>query len=388
MKINRSLLPPSPFVIADSNLTSSNVTEAEYSAYDAGTTYALGDRVRIVSPTAAVTMTIASPAVVTWTAHGLPDDTPVRFTTTGALPTGITAGKVYFVRGSLAATPNVFNVCEKPGGAAINTSGSQSGTHTGFATRHDVYESLVGSNLGNAPALFPLKWGRADSTNRWRMFDNSVSSQTSNVDSIATVHATTGIVDAVALLNIQCASVQITQTDDIDGVVYDRTFTGIADSGIQDWYAYFFEPIVYKTEILATDLYPYADASIAVTLTNTGGTALCGACIPGKVLDAGGTDYGMGLGIQDYSVKQKDTFGNYTILERAFNRRVTMMVFVESGLVDALINTLAEYRATPTVYIGADLYGSSAALGFYKDFNVEVRYPTLSLCSIEIEGLT
>ncbi len=44
-----------------------------------------------------VTITIASPCVVTWTAHGLYDGGTVRFATSGALPTGLVTNTEYFV---------------------------------------------------------------------------------------------------------------------------------------------------------------------------------------------------------------------------------------------------------------------------------------------------
>lgn len=82
---------------------------------------------------ATVTMTIATPCVVTWTAHGLSEGMPVVFTTSGALPTGITAGTVYYVGRSPAT--NTFNVSTTRANAAagtfVATSGTQSGTHTG-----------------------------------------------------------------------------------------------------------------------------------------------------------------------------------------------------------------------------------------------------------------
>src|SRR3990167_7140926 len=87
-----------PKHINNSYLLSSNVTESDYAAWDAGTTYALGDKRIVVSPSATVTMTIASPCVITCTAHGLIDNDIIIFTTTGALPTGITAGQHYYVR--------------------------------------------------------------------------------------------------------------------------------------------------------------------------------------------------------------------------------------------------------------------------------------------------
>jgi len=79
---------------------------------------------------ATVTVTIASPAVFSWTAHGLVAGTRIVFNTTGALPTGLTAASsVYFVIAA-GLTANNFEVSTTLGGSAVNTSGSQSGTHT------------------------------------------------------------------------------------------------------------------------------------------------------------------------------------------------------------------------------------------------------------------
>lgn len=74
------------------------------------------------------TITIASPAVVTVTAQTLPQNgAPIQLTTTGALPTGLTASTTYYV---INASSTTFNLSATKGGSAINTSGSQSGTHT------------------------------------------------------------------------------------------------------------------------------------------------------------------------------------------------------------------------------------------------------------------
>jgi hypothetical protein len=81
---------------------------------------------------ATVTITIATPGVVTWSSHGLSTGTPVIFSTTGALPTGITAGTTYYV---IAVDTNTFRIATSLAnalaGTAVNTSGSQSGTQTG-----------------------------------------------------------------------------------------------------------------------------------------------------------------------------------------------------------------------------------------------------------------
>ena len=73
------------------------------------------------------TTTIASPAVITQAAHGLLEGASVYLTTTGALPTGLLANTRYFVK---YLTVNTYNLSLTQGGANINTSGTQSGTHT------------------------------------------------------------------------------------------------------------------------------------------------------------------------------------------------------------------------------------------------------------------
>jgi hypothetical protein len=74
----------------------------------------------------AATVTIASPATVTAAGHGLTNGKRVQFTTSGALPTGILANTTYFI---INAATDTFNLSATLGGAAIGTSGGQSGSH-------------------------------------------------------------------------------------------------------------------------------------------------------------------------------------------------------------------------------------------------------------------
>jgi hypothetical protein len=82
----------------------------------------------VAPASATVTISIATPGVVTDTAHGLAANTPVKFTTTGALPTGLVAGTTYYVKEVLTA--DTYSVSATAGGSAITTSSTQSGTHT------------------------------------------------------------------------------------------------------------------------------------------------------------------------------------------------------------------------------------------------------------------
>jgi hypothetical protein len=90
---------------------------------------------------ATITMTIASPCVVT-TALNLADGTPITFSTTGWLPTGLLPGVTYYTKYLTATT---FNLAATSGGAAINTTGTQSGTHT-ISQRGVLLSSLSGAD--------------------------------------------------------------------------------------------------------------------------------------------------------------------------------------------------------------------------------------------------
>ena len=103
-----------PGAVADASLTNTGITRLS-----ASTSNVIGNP----------TISIASPAVITLTSHGMTAGDEVKFTTTGALPTGLTVGTTYYVI-STGLTTNTFEVSLSLNGTAINTSGTQSGTHT------------------------------------------------------------------------------------------------------------------------------------------------------------------------------------------------------------------------------------------------------------------
>jgi hypothetical protein len=282
------------------------------------------------------------------------------------------------------------NVTESEAAWAVGTNYASGATvYKAISGIHQKFTSLVNSNLGNDPETDDGTHWQADGpTNRWRMFDDGVQSQTTNADSIDVAMDLAGRLDSVCLFNISATSARITLTDPTDGLVYDETFNLVSNSGITDWYAYFFEPIVRVTDLVTTNLPPYAAAELEIVLSEVGETVKCGELVAGLSKDIGVTSLGAQLGITDYSVKQADDFGNFTVVERAFSKNAEFDVLVENGKVDYLQSLLASYRATPIVYIGEDAYTSTAVFGYYKSFTTQISYPDYAICSLQVEGLT
>jgi hypothetical protein len=260
-----------------------------------------------------------------------------------------------------------------------------------LTSTHKIYQCLIANtNFSpdvNLTGLTP-KWLQISATNRWAMFDAGWGTQTSIATPLTIVLTPGAIINSLALLNLSATSVTVSMLAGAT-TVYSNTIDMLGGLAVQDWYGYFFDPISYKTDLVLTDLPPYSSGVITITIANTGSAAKCGNCVLGAVYNLGGTQYNATAGIIDYSTKTVDTFGNATIVQRKYSKRMTAKLQIDSSFIDDVVTTLAAYRSTPIVWIGADnIYTSLIVYGFYKDFDVDIAYPTISYCSLTIEGLT
>jgi len=122
------------------------------------------------------TITIASPAVVTSTVL-YTEGAAVVFSTTGALPTGITAGTTYFAFNNVGLTFQLIDAA----GNVVNTSGTQSGVQSitpqdiplvqNFLTVSDTSRFIfaMGTNDYGSSVLDPMliRWSNQDDPFNW-----------------------------------------------------------------------------------------------------------------------------------------------------------------------------------------------------------------------------
>jgi hypothetical protein len=257
---------------------------------------------------------------------------------------------------------------------------------------HRIYEALENVTGGTSPELDVLlaapKWLEISATNRWKAFDGKIGSQTEQAESI-TFEITPGkVIDSIAFLNLDAVTLQIVSTDPVDGEIYNETIDLFTIAlGIYDWYSYFFSLQVLIVDIVKLDLPLYLNTVITITITSTGGTASVGDIIFGTQTNIGGTQYSPSVGIHDYSIKEQDDFGIWSITKRAFSKKMSCDITIETALIANVQNLLALYRATALVWIGSTDYGSLIVYGFYKDFEILIEYPAYAICNLEVEGL-
>ena len=254
---------------------------------------------------------------------------------------------------------------------------------------HSVYERLVAGTTATEPESDTVNWLRVSPTNRWKCFDKSISIATTQAGSITYTITPGEIVTSVALIGVVATSARVKITDPLDGVVYDHTTILQAPPVVADWYAYFFEPIKAATQDITIGLPTYRTAVFEITITAATGNASCSELIFGNSLDIGlGIQTGARVGITDYSRKEKNAWGDYTIVKRAWSKKASFEMTLNNSEIDYLQTVLAGVRSTACLWIGSELYESTVIYGFYKDFAITISYRDFSTCTLEIEGLT
>lgn len=254
---------------------------------------------------------------------------------------------------------------------------------------HKVWESLQASNLNHDPVTDtsdPPYWLQVSSTNRWRMFDQTVNSATSATGSIV-VEVQPGAINAVGLIELLGDTATVELLDGAE-VVYTST-QAIDQTPISDWYAYFFEPYQWAGALLFSDVPSYLTGTMRITIAGTG-TVECGGAVFGAQYTLGDTLVGVSAGIVDYSRKSTNDFGVTSIVQRAYAKRASAKLLLQNtelARAHALLSTL---RSTPCLWVADDDTQTFAPLviyGWYRDFAIDIAYRTLSYCNLEIEGM-
>lgn len=158
------------------------------------TTYA--DLFSVIAPSQTFTVTQASPAVFSATTHGLVVGDKISLTTTGGLLSGLATNTDYYVI-SAGLTADAFEVSLVPGGAAVNTTGSQSGTHTMYKNAWGKGDGSTTFNIPDLRSRTPIGKGATAPTYTLTFEDSQVNTGTDVVTILDTVFPAQG--QAVAL---------------------------------------------------------------------------------------------------------------------------------------------------------------------------------------------
>ena len=257
---------------------------------------------------------------------------------------------------------------------------------------HNIYEAITTTTEqpdAGAEAN-PPSWLYVSATNRYKMFDNGVGTQTINSETIDVTITPSQPYNAVALFGLEGATVQLIVKDSGATTVYDETIELTDYSGVTGYYTYWFSPYpdTSISEAAFLDIPLYTGATYQLIIDAGTGDAKCGEAVFGTQDSVAITNFGTSVGIKDYSIKNVDDFGNITIVQRAYSKRAEFDLTIETNEVGSFNKKLANLRATPAVYIGDPNRQETIIYGYYRDFSVVLSNPSISSCTLTIEGLT
>lgn len=257
---------------------------------------------------------------------------------------------------------------------------------------HHRYESVAGGQDAtppeNATGGDTPRWIDLGAENRWAMFDSRLGTATTAVDEITVTLSPGSSIGTLGLLELegvshvevtmqQGASVVYTRAIDLDSTPIDSVF---------DW---FFADLQLETEAVFMDLpQQWPSATITVKLTGSGAIGI-GMLVIGKPFEVGGAEWGVKASIDDWSLKKRDErFGTVEFVEGEYSKRVSLRTILEPHRFNAVYRQLAQFRATPCLYVPSaqQLFAGLIAFGI-ASFDVDVPYPSVYYCSLEIEGL-
>lgn len=257
---------------------------------------------------------------------------------------------------------------------------------------HKIYEAIqpVTStpNTTTPPHTLTTHWVEVGPTNRWAAFDTSGGTFSYSSGANIVFSFTMDRATSIALVELTARSVRIQATAPGYPNYYDQTYNLGDRAVINNWYDYFTADSFLATELIITDIPAIPATTFTITIENNGNPLQVGNLIVGTNIELGNTKYGAKIGIIDYSKKEVNEFGKATIVKRTFSKKMDVTLDVDNGIIDSVAARLNYLRSTPCLWVGANgAFESLTVYGFYRDYSVEIAYPTHSICSLQIEGL-
>jgi hypothetical protein len=226
-----------------------------------------------------------------------------------------------------------------------------------------VYESLADGNT--AVLTEKLKWLPLGATNRWKVFDKAVNSQTT-APGLLTFSVKPGVVaGTLMLLNMEGASVTVSQSE--SGYVKTQS---LVRHEVDNWYDFYYEEPIRAGDAVFTDIPPYPSATLTVAIDNGPGEAKIGACLVGKPLVIGKVTASFSAGVLSYSTSNADTFGNIEMVKRYNAPRMNFDVMIPAGREDEAYRVLRQFTDTEIGVIVGDAYAMGIGYGFLGQWDV------------------
>lgn len=258
---------------------------------------------------------------------------------------------------------------------------------------HRVYECRVAGVSATTPENDPTKWLDIAPTNKWAMFDNMRSQQTTNLDSM-TITITPGErVTALSLLGLEAQKVTVTMTVG-STIVYGPVVRGMSGRSTATWSQYFFGHFNYIPSLLLQDLPPVNGAVITILIENTTGqNVACSEVVVGNKIFLGHAQYNAESDSLNFSKIERNDFGESILLARRTVPKVNVDLMSDKTLVPQIRKARIDLNAVPALWSAMDdhyddpFFEAVFIYGIYKQFTINLSGPSYATVTLELEEL-
>lgn len=283
---------------------------------------------------------------------------------------------------STAAEPGVGEVVWNP--ATPYTAGQT----VYLAANHTRYERLISGTTAGSPDVDSDNWVEIGPTNRFAMFDLLRNTGTVSASPLV-VEITPGQrIDSLGLVGLVADSVTVEMHND-DVLEYSRT-VNLSTRQTSSWYEYFHGVFSYRTALALFDLPPFAAGVVTVTFTRATGDVTVGGLILGMSAYLGNTQYNAESDALNFSVVERDAFGNSRLIPRRSVPKTNQTLFCEKVRVNKVIKVRDDLNAVPALWSGLDdaqdgYFEALLILGYYRRFTISLDHPDIAQISLELE---
>jgi hypothetical protein len=262
------------------------------------------------------------------------------------------------------------------------------------STTHKMYECIAEhTGITTLPEDDPNRWVAIKPTQKWAMFDTSVSTQTTATTTLSVV-ITPGFFNTFKFYGFSGGTLDWTYKDAPAGTVMDSGTVSLIGP-YDDEYDWMWGPYRTKDKLTISNLIPYATAELSITLSASSGTTVgigmmaIGDERPLFIGDWGGTQYGAEANPVDFSYIALDQFGAATIVKRHSATDLTLSAAMPASSASYALKVIQEVLAVPAAFRATtvdgydylDVFGLASA-------SLRAEGPSHATMQIKVKGLT
>lgn len=231
-------------------------------------------------------------------------------------------------------------------------------------------------------------WVIVGYTNRYRMFDQVNSSQSTKASPLTVEITSPKGFNSAAIFNAAGVTSVRYQVHTAAGTLsYGRTIDAIDNSEVVDYWEYFNLPVVQRYKFFVNDMPKSAGAKLTVTVTGDASVSV-GTLVVGSSLTLGVAVYGTSFRYANLSRVDENDFGDLVLTPRRKYKLIDYDVRTEKSKLDFIVNQLSGLVDKPCVWAGTnDSDDPTVVYGYYTNWQQNIDSPVKCTATFQIREL-